>query len=355
MKQSRTEIERMFRKLLLMSTIVLSAAVLRAQRPQSAVPLDPFSAILDAFQTHAIVALGEGNHNNEQAFRFRLALIRGPRFATVVNDIVVESGSSKHQDVMDRFVRGESVDERSLRRAWQDTTQPDPVWDVPMYEEFFKAVREINQSLPRERQLRVLLGDPPFDWDTATRDDWLRVNRDAFAADLIRREVLAKQRRALVIYGDTHLLKRSTSSLAAEVLAACDACLFSIWTHTSGGDLATLQAGIAAWQRPALALTKMTILGATPFRFYRPVGADGPRMDEQFDAILYLGPVSSITIRRGEISPSLCANDTYMKMRLNRMALIDPPTAAPRPVQSPAERLQQYCDNAMQRTKIDKE
>jgi hypothetical protein len=61
-------------------------------------------------------------------------------------------------------VRGESVEEKVLRRAWQDTTQPDQVWDVPMNEQFFRAVRDINKSLPRERQLRVLLGDPPFDW-----------------------------------------------------------------------------------------------------------------------------------------------------------------------------------------------
>jgi hypothetical protein len=32
--------------------------------------------------------------NNEQGYAFRLALIRVPRFAATVNDIVVESGSA---------------------------------------------------------------------------------------------------------------------------------------------------------------------------------------------------------------------------------------------------------------------
>ena len=36
---------------------------------------------------------------------FRLALIRDPRFATVVNDIVVESGSARYQETIDRFMR----------------------------------------------------------------------------------------------------------------------------------------------------------------------------------------------------------------------------------------------------------
>ena len=44
-----------------------------------------------------------------------------PRFATVVNDIVVEFGSSRYQAVMDRFVSGGEVPYAELRKAWQDT------------------------------------------------------------------------------------------------------------------------------------------------------------------------------------------------------------------------------------------
>ena len=77
-----------------------------------------------------------------------------------------------------------------------------------MYRDFFEAVRSVNQPLPRERRLRVLLGDPPIDWDAIhNRDEsrtWL-AERDPFPVDLIRREVLAKNRRALVVYGGMHL------------------------------------------------------------------------------------------------------------------------------------------------------
>src|SRR5205085_7659778 len=101
-----------------------------------AVPVAPIAAILDAFRSHAIVALGD-NHGNEQGHAFRLSLIRDPRFATAVNDIVVEFGSARYQDVMDRFVRGEVVPQESLRQVWQNTTQVEYEWDLPIYEDFF--------------------------------------------------------------------------------------------------------------------------------------------------------------------------------------------------------------------------
>ena len=85
-----------------------SAACGRIFTPR-AVPIEPIQGILDAFRSHPIVALGEGMHGNEQSHAFRLALIRDHRFPAVVNDIVVEFGSARYQDVMDRFVEGDEV------------------------------------------------------------------------------------------------------------------------------------------------------------------------------------------------------------------------------------------------------
>ena len=69
-------------------------------------------------------------------------------------------------------------------------------------------------------------------------------------------------------------------------------------------------------------------------------------MEDQFDAVLYLGPPTSITVRRSEIAPSLCVDADYLKMRLRRMALMEPPGATPPPgVVSPSQRLQRYCES----------
>jgi len=132
---------------------------------QPAVPVEPIAAIVDAFRSRAVVAIGNVEfRGNEQCHAFQMELIRDPRFAAVANDILVEFGNSRYQDVVDRFVRGEEVPYESLRHVWQDTTQVEYEWDLPIYEDFFRTVRSANASLPQNRQLRVLLGDPPIDW-----------------------------------------------------------------------------------------------------------------------------------------------------------------------------------------------
>ena len=83
----------------------------------------------------------------------------------------------------------------------------------------FERCGSWNASLPAERQLRVLLGDPPIDWDRIRqgKDDagkWTP-ERDHHAVGVIRREVIAKDRRALVIYGGGHLFVRVNCSSAS--------------------------------------------------------------------------------------------------------------------------------------------
>jgi hypothetical protein len=53
----------------------------------------------------------------------------------------------------------------------------------------------------------VLLGDSPYTYDPATVA--APINRsDSFTADLILREVIAKKRKALTVYGGMHHLRR---------------------------------------------------------------------------------------------------------------------------------------------------
>jgi hypothetical protein len=72
-----------------------------------------------------------------------------------------------------------------------------------------------------ERRLRILLGDPPIDWDPVkAKGDpgkWVAL-RDTFPAELIEREVLAKHRRALVVFGNMHF----QAILRGTVLGATD-------------------------------------------------------------------------------------------------------------------------------------
>jgi hypothetical protein len=313
-------------------------------------PVEPVRAILDALESHDIVALDEGRHGNEQAHKLRLELIRHPRFARNVNDIVVEFGSARYQDVMDRYIRGNDVPERELRHAWQDTTQH-AVWDVPIFEEFFRAVRQVNRSLAKDRQLRVLLADPPIDWtEVKTQPDhfkWLRM-RDTHGAELIQREVLAKKREALLIFGAMHLQRKNISANyepldgAETVVSIIDragaAKIFTIRTPTEA-EPQSLQADMASWPVPSLVVlrgTRLGMLDSAKFwssdmpRFAMRDGKPSPLpreqwrvlpMQEMFDALLYLGPAATITT--GKLPAALCADTAYRQMRRGRMLLLN--------------------------------
>jgi hypothetical protein len=277
-------------------------------------------------------------------------LIRDHRFSATVNDIVVEFGNARYQGLMDRFVRGGNVRDEDLRPVWQDTTQVTTVWDRPIYEEFFRAVRAVNAKLPPQRQVRVLLGDPPIDWSAVqTFEDFSKSmangNRERHPAELIQREVLAKNRRALIIYGDAHLARvpTSPSQTIIQFLEGGGKRVFTIASPSSmpqAVDLRKMQADVASWRVPSIAMLRGTVLGATEFAtFFLPAMAPQPgkpmppvpeklrglRMEDQFDAVLYLGDPAAITM--SQMSPARCTDAAYMQMRLQRLALMPAPLA----------------------------
>ena len=315
--------------LVLLLAFLNGAHAAAQEPPRPADPVGALAAILDAFETHDVVAVADP-HGNVQTHEFRLSLIHDPRFAPTVDDIVVEWGNALYQDVIDRYVNGAEVADQELRLVWQNTTQrrPGAPSDQPTTADFFLNVREINAALPPERRLRVLLGDPPIDWDKietpADTQAWIDL-RDIHPAELIRREVLDRQRRALVVYGGMHLQRRNLFSnyelvddrrvhtLVQQLEREHDARVFTVWVNTTMVDLRTIQADVASWPVPSLAMVRDTALGAASFAEYYT--ADVPRatmqageivpiprdewralpMEEQFDAVLHLGPPSAMT------------------------------------------------------------
>ena len=173
----------------------------------------------------------------------------------------MEFGTARYQAVIDRFVRGEDVPYEQLRRVWRDTTQASAGGDLPINEEFYRAVRDVNRTLPQERKLRVLLGDPPIDWDKIkTRADhraWIE-QREWYPAALIELEVLAKQRRALVVYGHGHFQRKNvqgnyenygrlTDSIISLVEQATGTRAFIVWRDAGVADI---QTDAQTWKTP---------------------------------------------------------------------------------------------------------
>ena len=202
-------------------------------------------------------------------------------------------------------------------------------------------------------------------------------NRNRHPFGLIQREVLSKKRRALIIYGDMHFVRRhalynydSSPALDGGSIvtllerARPSTKVFTIWTNTTT-DLEKVQAEVASWPRPSVAVLRDTMLGTTDFRFFNPTEIarysfrNGkpdfsnpiPReqwsvmpMQDQFDAVLYLGPVSSITI--SPLSPALCSDAAYIAMRAKRSAAVDW-------AQGDFDRLKAFCAGQVGKFPID--
>jgi hypothetical protein len=313
-------------------------------------PVEPIAAIVGAFRTHDIVAVTDP-HGNVQVQAFLLALIADPRFASAVNDIVIETASARYQDAIDRFVRGDDIQRDAVRKAWEDHVVPNSLG--VQAEEMIRMVRGVNASLGR--QLRVIAGDPPIDWSNITSPEdhqrWIEL-RDSYPADLIRRQVLDRGRRALVIYGQGHLQRRQIlsnydmstwQSQTVVSLLEHDAAVrvFNIWTMIDNS--VKLPEEVTTWHVPSIATLRGTTLGATDFEAYSGGFGFGARfsvrsgklvplerhewqtmpMEDQFDALLYLGPPSSMT--SATIPSALCQDSSFVAERLQRLMRFAPP------------------------------
>lgn len=327
---------------------VLAPRAVEGQQPEPTL-LDPATAIFAAFRTNDVVALTDP-HGNEQVQQFLLSLIRDARFAEHVNDVVLEPLSARHQDVVDRYVRGDAVDHSLLRKAWEEHTVVNSLGFHT--EQVLAAIRSLNSSLPGSRHVRVIAGDPPIDWDhiVSRQDHWRWVElRTSHPADLIRRHVLDRGRKALLVYGQGHLVRQQVatnydmSAWQAQTVVSLlqrdhRARVFTVWTLNRP---VALPVALDSWHAPGLLPLRGSSVGALDFALFAggPAGnrvgmKDGrmvpvPReewkvlpMEEQFDALLYLGPPSAMTMVT--VPRALCEDTAFVDRRIDRLARFGP-------------------------------
>lgn len=296
--------------------IAVGTGCAQESAPNLAVPVDAVDSIIREFETHDIIAIRIGS--SEEGHAFRMSLLRTPEFPAVVDDIVVEFGASRYQEIIDSFTSGELVPYEELKKVWQQTTQPHPVSDPPIYEEFFRAVREVNAALPKEDQLRVVLAESPIDWNLIEDYEdllpWLQ-GRLVFEAEVVEQEVLERGRKALLLSGGLHF---ANDSLLIRSIKARGTSILKIWTVYE--DLEGLQPSIRSWPIPSLAFVRDTVLGTPDIRSsYNALNLPPGPFEEQFDAVLYLGPPSDFT--DAQIAPELCSDQEYLDMRIPRLRI----------------------------------
>lgn len=314
--------------------------------PEAAPAVD---GVLQAFHDHELVAIGD-NHAMAEEGAFYTALVRDARFAATVQDVVVEFGGGGHQAVMDRYLNGETVPYDQLRLVWTDGAGFVPgAMNRMEYGAFFAAVRAANMRLPPGRHIRVWLGQAPIDWSeihSRAEQRALSIGRDRFAADLIEREIMAKGRKALLIWGQAHFLAEATvlSPLLGPTLrAAHPGSLYYISPYFGFNEAAcdaAFEARAAHWPTPALiaplqgsaTLKAMRTPGCTidpglaqrtmamkPEMLAALRGNDDHLAGADADALLYLGKEASMTV--SPVNPAFYLDDAYFKEMSRRSAI----------------------------------
>jgi hypothetical protein len=288
-------------------------------------PNDAGQAILTAFDSHDIVALGM-LAGDKDLDAFILRLLRDPALARKVDDIAVECGNSRYQPLLDKYIAGANVPLANVRKVWRNTTQPYCGLSA-FYESLFPLVRRINQTLSPGDRLRVLAADPPVNWSKVKRASDLRpfMDRDASIASVMQKQVLAKHRKALMIFGESHLVHGQGAVGIYERNGYRDAT-FTVVPHVGFGNNTPLaryndrlESRLSSWPVPSLAALQGTWLGNLDASYALPDQQDSGPLSARADAYLYLGPRNLLL---AETAPPAALLDKRYMAELRRRARI---------------------------------
>jgi hypothetical protein len=359
---------------LMFAAILAAASMAGAQAPRPPAPTarPAVDGILAAFEKHPLVGLGD-MHGMAQQEDFFVTLIRDPRFAKEVGNVVVEFGTATHQDILDRYVNGGRVPFAELRSVWSDVVGWTPTVTGLGYVNFFVQVRTVNLSLPPEQRIRVWLGEPVIDWSNVkTLADITPAmsQRDSYPASIIKREILAKGKKALVIYGGTHfanpdmpadIIPETLQTLVERDYPDAFFIVLPYWGFVEKACSAAFEQRYEDWPTPALAfpvrgstiedaLRKPACRASPPsdviIRLPNRTEAELAEMRTKFataqesmlsglngDALLYLGPAATLT--RTPEEPSIYLDAAY-RAEINRRLQIRglPPLPNAIPVES---------------------
>lgn len=309
------------------TAVLVTAAVLIPFSYAKKVNNDTFDAILNLFEKYDMVHLGD-RHWNMTDYNFRLALLNYPRFAEVVDDIVIESGNYLYQDVLDRFILElEDVPKPDLQKVWRNTVVVSGVWDATIYKDFIYAVRKINESLPREKRIRLIAAEPPIDWSKVnTEPEWysFQAQRSTHTPKVVKSEVIDKGRKAFIIYGGAHFYKEDdfwggcSGNLRKNLETLTDKPVFSI-LPLSGDDpfVKNFQDTIGVTELPLFVNLENSKLSKLPGNLFFPEARG--KLGGFTDGILYFGTEPDA---EAEYDPE-AANDSTYQAELERRRAIE--------------------------------
>jgi hypothetical protein len=247
--------------------------------------------ILDLFDEADLVCLGE-THGSVLDGAMREALVAHPRFAATVEVLVVEFANPLHQGLLDRLVlEGEPLSRDQLRPIWRDAGLGE-VWELPLYEAFFRAVARRNAELPRTERVPVVGAALPVDWARVREPEDLAEwgDRTAHFEAVLRREILDPGRKGLAIFGTGHCGRRPPFVLA-RLAAAEPQRVRAVFGFEVPDGAAAGRAAFGLGPEPRLIPVAGTPAAtwSTGAMFFEGHAYAGVRMGELVDAIVYYG------------------------------------------------------------------
>ena len=297
--------------------------------------------IAKQYDQHPLIMMGEW-HRNVQQHVFLRELVRDPAFICRTDDIVIEFGNARLQNVADAYAAGENVTEAQLQSMFRETEVPF-TWNSPVYRQFYETVREVNEKHICPHPVRLVLGDPPIDWSRVKtlKDFEPYGDRDGFFAETVEREVLARHHHALLIAGVPHALRKMPKdekdglpepTVAQLIERKHPRQLFSIALVTTPAAAQTLKMG----PPPSFKIVRGSGLERADFGIIAPawtatpVVVNGkhdwkldpakswPRMGEVVDGVVYLGGDET----RLFPPPSIYLEPVYQQELRQRAAII---------------------------------
>jgi len=253
-----------------------------------------------------------------------------------VGNVVVEFGEASSQPIIDRYVNGEDVPYAELRKVWSNPVGWIPTVTAQGLINVFAVIRDVNLALPPGQRVHVWLGDPPVDWSKVNAQADARpvlAQRDSYPAGIIEKEILGKGKKSLVIYGTFHYY--GDDSLWGIISKAHPGTFFRVTPYAGfveNSCSATMEEQFSAWPLPALVNpVRGTTLEAQFHRadchFIAPGSMRFPPSVSQQEAasriadledqssgvageaLLYLGPASSLTL--SPLSPDIYLDTEY--------------------------------------------
>ena len=302
--------------------------------------------ILAAFQKHSVVGIGDF-HDVAQEEDFYDSLVRDPRFAKEVGNVVVEFGDAAQQTILDQYLEGADVPYTELRKVWADTVGWYPTVTSIGYINFFATVRAVNATLAPQQKIHVWLGDTAVDWSKVkTQADLPRVSRNETPANILLEKILAKGKKAVVLYGFMHF--RGTDSIRDRVdlrypsafyvvhpytgftQGECSESFEKHFGHPSGPEILSPVKGTALAERlnaPGCRFTSGNMAIFPPDWTEEQKTHILADLEDGFsgtstDAILYLGQARDLTY--SPESPDLYIDDAFRTEIQRRVRLMPP-------------------------------